>query len=53
MPAKTHASNGFTSAAPVAVVEVVVEENKYITNKIPIIGTFIESHLQTNLCLLR
>jgi acetyl-CoA carboxylase biotin carboxyl carrier protein len=42
------------NAAPVAAVvdTPVVEENKYITIKSPIIGTFIENQLQTNLCLL-
>jgi acetyl-CoA carboxylase biotin carboxyl carrier protein len=52
MPAHNQQAMPVQNAAPVAaVVDTPVEENKYITIKSPIIGTFIESQpRQTYVC---
>jgi acetyl-CoA carboxylase biotin carboxyl carrier protein len=52
MPAHNQQAMPVQNAAPVAVIDTpVVEENKYITIKSPIIGTFIESQpRQTYVC---
>jgi acetyl-CoA carboxylase biotin carboxyl carrier protein len=51
MPAHNQQAMPVQNAAPAAVRHSVVEENKYITIKSPIIGTFIESQpRQTYVC---
>jgi hypothetical protein len=53
MPSQNPMQQAFVAPAPVIVEVPVVEESKYITIKSPIIGTFIENHLQINQCLLK